>query len=120
MPFLINAFFKLISPFIDPLTRTKMKFNPRPVEDGLFDAAQLMKDGGWGGDREFAWDHGKYWPALLKMCAEIREAQRERWKALGGKVGISEWDFKRDAADGKGEPVDVSARDAPAEVGAAV
>ena len=59
-----------------------MKFNPRPVEDGLFDAAQLMKDGGWGGDREFVWDHGKYWPALLKMCAETREAQRERWKAL--------------------------------------
>ena len=27
IPFLVNAFFKLITPFIDPITRAKMKFN---------------------------------------------------------------------------------------------
>ncbi|TFY75993.1 hypothetical protein EWM64_g8022 [Hericium alpestre] len=94
VPFLVNAFFKLITPFIDPVTRTKMKFNPNPVEDGLFDAEQLMKEGGWGGAREFEWEHEQYWPRLLKTCATLREQHLERWRAQGGRLGLSEWDYK--------------------------
>jgi hypothetical protein len=94
VPFLINAFFKLISPFIDPITRNKMKFNPKPIDDGLFTADELFKDGGWGGSRHFVWDHEKYWKPFVQMCAEIKAKQMARWRKLGARVGCNEWDYK--------------------------
>lgn len=94
VPFLIQAFFKMIGPFIDPVTRNKMKFNPKPVEDGLFKADELVQESGWGGSRNFVWDHEKYWPQLVHMCAEIRAKQIARWRKLGARVGCEEWDYK--------------------------
>ncbi|KAI9512092.1 CRAL/TRIO domain-containing protein [Russula earlei] len=94
VPFLIHAFFKIISPFIDPTTLKKLKFNPKPVEDGLFAADELVKDGGWGGSREFVWDHEKYWGPFVRMCDEIRARQLARWRELGARVGCDEWDYK--------------------------
>jgi CRAL/TRIO domain len=98
VPFLIHAFYKMISPLIDPVTRNKMKFNPKPVEDGLFAADELFKDSGWGGSREFVWDHEKYWGSFVRMCDERREAQMARWRKLGARVGCDEWDYKSEAA----------------------
>jgi hypothetical protein len=109
VPFLIHAFFKMISPFIDPVTRNKMKFNPKPVQDGLFAADELFK--GWGGSRDFAWDHEKYWGPFVRMCAEIREGQMARWRKLGARVGGDERDYK------SGEVVDISPAPAEAEAG---
>jgi hypothetical protein len=97
VPFLLHAFYKMISPLIDPVTRNKMKFNPKPVEDGLFAADGLFKDSGWGGSREFVWDHDKYWASFVRMCDEIRTAQMARWRKLGARVGCDEWDYKSDA-----------------------
>lgn len=108
VPFLIQAFFSMIKPFIDPITRNKMKFNPKAVQDGLFAADELFKDSGWGGSREFVWDHEKYWGSFVRMCAEIREGQMARWRKLGACVGCDERDYK------VGEAVDISP--APAEV----
>lgn len=48
----------------------------------------------WGGDREFEYVHEKYWPALVGMCDTRRQAWMEKWKALGGTVGLKEWDYK--------------------------
>lgn len=96
VPFLLHAFYKMISPLIDPVTRNKMKFNPKPVEDGLFTADELMKDGGWGGSCDFVYDHDKYWGAFVRMCDEIREAQMARWRKLGARLGCDEWDYKSD------------------------
>ncbi|KAI0058170.1 CRAL/TRIO domain-containing protein [Artomyces pyxidatus] len=104
VPWLLNAFFKLITPFIDPVTREKMKFNPNAVEDGLFSADSLFSDSGWGGSRDFVWDHDKYWPGLVRMCAEIREKHMERWRKLGARVGLSEWDYKMEEKEK--EPVE--------------
>ncbi|KZV73054.1 CRAL/TRIO domain-containing protein [Peniophora sp. CONT] len=98
VPWLLNAFFKLITPLIDPRTREKMKFNPKPIEDGLFTADQLFAEGGWKGGVDFQWDHDQYWPALLQLCAELREVQLKRWRELGGRVGLSEWDIKQASA----------------------
>jgi hypothetical protein len=109
VPLVIQVFFKMISPFIDPVTRDKMKFNPKPIEDGLFAADELFKGGGWGGSRDFVWDHEKYWGPLVRMCAEIRAAQMARWRKLGAHVGCDEWDYKSDGV------VDIAR--APAEVG---
>ncbi|KAI0264451.1 CRAL-TRIO domain-containing protein [Gloeopeniophorella convolvens] len=109
VPFLINAFFKLISPFIDPITRNKMKFNPKPVEDGLFTADALFKDSGWSGARNFVWDHDQYWVHFVQMCAEIRAEHLARWRKLGARVGCHEWDYKFGAPDASGPDAPVEA-----------
>lgn len=103
IPFLVNAFFKLILPFVDPITRAKIKFNPNVIQEGLLTPENLMTQW-WGGERDFEWDHEKYWPALMKMCFDRRKEQMERWKQLGGRVGVSEWEMKQsDAAVAKSE-----------------
>ncbi|KAF5382220.1 hypothetical protein D9615_004367 [Tricholomella constricta] len=93
VPFLLNAFYKLINPFIDPVSREKMKFNPEAVNDNLFTGDMLMSEW-WGGDQDFEYVHEKYWPALVGTCDSRRAAWLEKWRALGGKVGIKEWDYK--------------------------
>ena len=93
VPFLVNAFFKLITPFIDPLTRPKLRFNPDCIGEGLFDPSELLSE--WnGGTVHFEYEHDRYWGPLVRMCAERREKLWAEWRALGGKIGIREWDVK--------------------------
>lgn len=86
VPFMVNGFFKLIQPFIDPLTRVKIKFN----EDfGLYvPREQLMKEA--GGEVNFEYDHTSYWPSLNKLCDIKRQQYRERWEKAGKHIGESE------------------------------
>lgn len=93
VPFLLNAFYKLINPFIDPVSREKMKFNPRVIEDNLFSRDMVMSEW-WGGDCDFEYAHDKYWPALVSLCESRRKVWLAKWKALGGKVGLTEWEYK--------------------------
>lgn len=121
VPFLVNAFFKVIMPFVDPITRNKVKFNPNIFNDGFFDKDQVMHVSGWDGGCQFEWDHAKYWPALVAMCEERREKMVKRWKELGAKVGISEWEMKtgwsESAPDESSIPVDEkSIEEQPIEV----
>ena len=98
VPFLLNAFYKLITPLIDPVTRDKMRFNPKVVQDGLFTADNVWKE--FGGDIEFKYDHKTYWPNFIQMCSDRRKQQMEKWRQLGGTVGLKEWDIKQgDFAD---------------------
>lgn len=92
----MNLFFNLVSPFIDPVTRNKMKFNPSVVKDGIFAPDNVMKDS-FGGDVSFVYDHDKYWPALVQMSEERSKNWRERWRTLGGTVGVKELDYKTSA-----------------------
>ncbi|KAJ4477255.1 CRAL-TRIO domain-containing protein [Lentinula aciculospora] len=93
VPYLVNMFFKLITPFIDPITVQKLKFNPDVVKDGIFAEDQVMKDF-WGGNMNFEYDHEKYWPALVNLCQTRKLKWIDEWKKLGGKVGICESDYK--------------------------
>lgn len=95
VPFLLNAFYKLINPFIDPVSREKMKFNPQLVKDNIFTADMVMAE--WGGDRSFEYVHEKYWPSLVEMCEARRKAWMDGWRAAGGKIGAKEWDYKSGA-----------------------
>lgn len=83
VPFLIWGFFKMITPFIDPITREKIKFN----EDyGLYvPREQLMKEA--KGNVNFQYDHAAYWPALTRLAGLKREAYRQRWEAAGKQIG---------------------------------
>ncbi|KAJ6144900.1 hypothetical protein N7470_008795 [Penicillium chermesinum] len=79
VPWVIWGFFKLITPFIDPLTREKIKFNEDLRKHQLLNTV--------GGDVEFKYDHSVYWPTLNAMAAERREAYRQRWVDGGKLVG---------------------------------
>ncbi|KAJ7455385.1 CRAL/TRIO domain-containing protein [Mycena galericulata] len=93
VPFLLSAFFKLITPFVDPITREKMKFNPQVIQDGIFEPEMVMSQW-WGGACNFEYDHDKYWPALVALCKERSEMWTATWQKMGGKVGISEFEYK--------------------------
>ncbi|OKL58337.1 CRAL-TRIO domain-containing protein [Talaromyces atroroseus] len=87
IPWIISGFFKIITPFIDPVTVQKLKFNEDlrkhvPPE-------QLLASS--GGDVQFEYDHAVYWPALNKLAEQRRELMRERWVKAGQKVGESEY-----------------------------
>jgi len=64
MPWWINAFFSGIQPFMDPITRDKIRFNPKLTE--LIDPSQLDKE--YGGTYNFQFDSKVYWPALTEFC----------------------------------------------------
>jgi len=81
-------------PFVDPVTREKVKFNPEIIKDGLFAKDMVMSEW-WGGDRDFEYVHEKYWKELVGMCEERTRRWRTRWEELGAKVGISEWEYKQ-------------------------
>jgi hypothetical protein len=86
VPWYVTAFLKLIGPFIDPVTSTKIKRN-EPLVNHV-PAAQLMKAS--GGDVDFKYDHGVYWPALDKLTTERRQQRHQRWEKAGKQIGESE------------------------------
>ncbi|KAK9774176.1 putative CRAL-TRIO domain-containing protein [Seiridium cardinale] len=83
VPFLVWGFFKLITPFIDPLTREKLKFNEDMSQ--YVPKEQLWKE--FMGELDFDYDHTVYWPALQKMCEERRAERKGRWESGGKHIG---------------------------------
>lgn len=86
MPLVVWSFFKLITPFIDPVTRDKMKFNEDLRQH--VPAGHLMKS--VGGDVEFRYDHSLYWPALNQLAEQRQQEHRERWIQGGKRIGEHE------------------------------
>lgn len=95
VPWYIWGFFKMIGPFIDPLTKEKLKFDVDLRK--VVPPEQLLK--AYGGDCEFEYDHNAYWPAFNGLAEEKRIAMVKNWEAAGKKVGESETYLK-----GAGEP----------------
>ena len=104
VPWIVWGFFKLINPFIDPLTREKMKFDVDMRK--IVPPEQLMKV--YGGDVEFEYDHKTYWPALNNLADERRREIRQRWESAGKKIGESEKYLKGvgEAVGGSGEALE--------------
>ncbi|KAF1994336.1 CRAL/TRIO domain-containing protein [Amniculicola lignicola CBS 123094] len=86
LPWYVTVFLKLVSPFIDPVTKTKIRYN-EPLTDHV-PGEQLMKNA--GGEVEFEYDHEIYWDALAEMAKKRREERMERWVRAGKLVGESE------------------------------
>ncbi|EOO02249.1 putative cral trio domain-containing protein [Phaeoacremonium minimum UCRPA7] len=86
VPWVVWGFFKLITPFIDPLTREKLKFNEDMRQ--YVPTEQLWTE--FHGDLEFEYEHSVYWPALQKLCQERREEKKKRWEAGGKQIGEHE------------------------------
>lgn len=87
MPWVVWGFFKIITPFIDPLTKDKIKFNEDMTQ--YVPREQLLTEYN-GGALQFEYDHSIYWPALQKLCRERRAARLSRWEAGGKLIGESE------------------------------
>ncbi|KAF5367525.1 hypothetical protein D9758_003628 [Tetrapyrgos nigripes] len=105
VPYLVNMFFNMITPFIDPVTVKKLNFNIDVVKDGLFESDQVMKEW-WGGIQDFEYQHDKYWSALNGMCERRKKEWMENWRKLGGKIGTSEKAYKTGkTAEAQAEPV---------------
>jgi hypothetical protein len=98
---LVWGFFKLITPFIDPLTREKLAFNENMRQ--YVPEEQLWTE--FGGTLEFEYDHATYWPALQKLCTERREARMQRWIAGGSQFGEFEEYLAGGTETGCGAPV---------------
>jgi hypothetical protein len=86
VPWYVNAFLKLVNPFIDPVTKSKIKPN-EPLPNHV-PTSQLMKAS--GGEVDFKYDHSVYWPALEKITTERRQQRKERWEKAGKIIGESE------------------------------
>jgi hypothetical protein len=102
----VTAFLKLVGPFIDPITKTKIRYN-EPLTDHV-PAAQLMKNA--GGECEFEYDHAAYWPALDALATARRKERRGRWEKAGKHIGESEvylWGGDEPSIGSKAEAVNV-------------
>lgn len=120
---LLGTFFKLLNPFIDPVTREKLKFDQNLRE--FVPPSHLLK--AYGGDVDFIYDHDVYWPAMVALTARRREEQTERWIRGGKKVGELEAYLKGGIEKGLGggedtrvENQSVEARGVSGENGKAV
>jgi hypothetical protein len=100
VPWVVWGFFKLITPFIDPLTREKLKFNEDMTQ--YVPKEQLWTE--FGGELNFEYDHSTYWPALRKLCEERRAAHVQRWEAGGKQIGELEDYLKGRAPHGVVNP----------------
>lgn len=87
VPWIVWGFFKIITPFIDPVTRDKLKFNEDMKQ--YVPAEQLWSED-WAGQMDFEYNHDTYWPALNALCQQRREARLARWVAAGQVIGESE------------------------------
>ena len=111
VPWFISGFFKLITPFIDPVTREKIKFNEDPTI--YVPREQLLRES--GGDVEFEYVHQEYWTSLNEMCEVRRREVKERWVKGGKRIGEYEGYLKggdekgqaerEGAAAGEAEPI---------------
>lgn len=73
----------MITPFIDPQTRQKLKFNEDLRQH--VPPEHLMKS--VGGDVEFRYEHSVYWPALNQLADMRKNEYRERWVQGGKQIG---------------------------------
>lgn len=87
VPWIVWGFFKIITPFIDPVTREKLKFNEDMKQ---YVPAEQLWSSDWGGDMDFEYEHDVYWPSLNELCKQRRESKLARWRAAGSIIGESE------------------------------
>jgi hypothetical protein len=90
LPWFVHGFFKIINPFMDPLTRAKLKFN----EDMTLHVPPSQLDKKFGGECDFEYDHSIWWPEFIRITKERRALYTARWKELGSKIGASELELK--------------------------
>ncbi|KAH9058264.1 CRAL/TRIO domain-containing protein [Lactarius vividus] len=72
LPTILSFFYRGIAPFLDPVTRDKMRFNPDLFE--LVPREHLDAD--FGGEYRFEFDHEAYWSQLIEACGIAPDGTR--------------------------------------------
>ncbi|KAJ1025892.1 hypothetical protein NDA16_002518 [Ustilago loliicola] len=92
----INAFFSAITPFLDPVTREKIKFNANLTE---FVPKEQLDAEFAGGRYNYEWDFKTYWDTLIKVGGVAEDGSRtgQKKKEVNGEV---EGDAAQKHADG--------------------
>ncbi|KAF8346035.1 CRAL-TRIO domain-containing protein [Amanita rubescens] len=72
LPLLLTFFYKGISPFLDPVTRDKMRFNPDLKE--LIPLSHL--DAEFGGENAFEFEPNSYWDQIVLACGIAPDGTR--------------------------------------------
>jgi hypothetical protein len=81
-------FWNAIQPFIDPVTKSKCKFD-EAIKDEV-PGGQLSSE--FGGELDAKYNHEQYWPDLVKLSAERRKEMMRRFKDdCNSEIGASEW-----------------------------
>lgn len=88
VPWVFKAFWNAIQAFIDPVTKSKCKFD-EGVKDQV-PAAQLSAE--YGGNLDATYNHAAYWPELVKLTKARREEMLTRFREqCNSEIGASEW-----------------------------
>ncbi|KAF7794856.1 hypothetical protein EIP86_005998 [Pleurotus ostreatoroseus] len=80
LPRILQFFYTGISPFLDPVTRDKMRFNPDLFE--LVPKEQLEAD--FGGDYEYEFEPVSYWDQIVTACGIAPDGTRVNEKEFEG------------------------------------
>lgn len=92
IPWIGYTFFKVVGPFIDPYTRLKTIYD-QPFEN-FVPKEQLDKE--FNGMLDFEYIHDVYWKEMNEMADRKATLVRENYKKIGGGIGLSEYDLKRE------------------------
>lgn len=86
LPTILTFFYKGISPFLDPVTRDKMRFNPDLTE--LIPKEQL--DASFGGDFEYEFEPVSYWEQIVSACGIAPDGTRTAPDSEGSRCRSAE------------------------------
>ena len=78
-PRFISAFFTALSPFLDPVTKDKIRFNPDDLTE-FIEPDQLDAQFP-GGTYNYQFDFPKYWSALVERCDVAPDGTRRNMQA---------------------------------------
>lgn len=116
VPWVFKAFWNAIQPFMDPVTKSKCKFD----EDVKNDIPSEQLSAEFGGSVHPRYQHERYWDELVKLCDTRREKMLQRFKEqCRSDIGASEWvirggnDKKFNSMALKGQDVRSKAQEAP-------
>ncbi|KAH3682889.1 hypothetical protein WICPIJ_006145 [Wickerhamomyces pijperi] len=90
-PYLAHALLKMLMPFMDPATKSKIIIDESQVKE-IVDLDELDKD--YGGLVDFEFNHDQYWEDLVTVVADVRENWLAKFRELGGCLGLEEKDLK--------------------------
>lgn len=75
-PRFINAFFTALSPFLDPITKDKIRFNEPNITE--FIAPDQLDMQFAGGTYPYTFKFGDYWDALVSQCGILPDGRRAK------------------------------------------
>lgn len=88
VPWVFKMFWNAIQAFIDPVTKSKCKFDEAIKSEVPLE--QLADD--FGGELDAKYNHDAYWPQLVELCQQRRRAMLARFtKDCNSEIGASEW-----------------------------